>query len=91
MELPFLPFDGSLVVSSTEALAFAEVPKQLVVIGAGSNLLFRHDFDGAVAVVATRGVQMSGSGEQVIVKAAAGENWHDLVVRASSSGGLARI
>lgn len=33
--LPFLPFDGKLVVSSTEALEFTEVPKHLVVIGGG--------------------------------------------------------
>lgn len=36
IELPFLPFDGDFVVSSTEALAFEEVPKRLVVIGAGA-------------------------------------------------------
>ena len=38
VELPFLPFDGSgggKVISSTEALALAEVPKNLVVVGAG--------------------------------------------------------
>ncbi len=33
--LPFLPFDGKQIVSSTEALAFAQVPKTLVVIGGG--------------------------------------------------------
>jgi dihydrolipoamide dehydrogenase len=36
VELPFLPFDGELVVSSTEALDFAKVPKRMVVIGAGA-------------------------------------------------------
>jgi dihydrolipoamide dehydrogenase len=36
VELPFLPFDGERVVSSTEALDFATVPKKLVVIGAGA-------------------------------------------------------
>ena len=35
-ELPFLPFDGRLVVSSTEALAFEQVPERLVVVGAGA-------------------------------------------------------
>lgn len=34
MELPHLPFGGS-VVSSTGALSFAEVPRHLVVVGAG--------------------------------------------------------
>ncbi len=33
--LPFLPFDGESVVSSTEALSFARVPEQLLIIGAG--------------------------------------------------------
>jgi dihydrolipoamide dehydrogenase len=34
-ELPFLPFDGHTVVSSDQAIAFAEVPKRLVVVGGG--------------------------------------------------------
>ncbi|WP_165230498.1 dihydrolipoyl dehydrogenase [Aquisphaera insulae] len=33
--LPFLPFDGKSVVSSTEALCFEKVPEHLVVIGGG--------------------------------------------------------
>jgi dihydrolipoamide dehydrogenase len=34
VELPFLPFGGS-VISSTEALALSEVPKKLAVVGGG--------------------------------------------------------
>jgi dihydrolipoamide dehydrogenase len=33
--LPSLPFDGTAIVSSTEALAFDKVPAHLIVIGAG--------------------------------------------------------
>ncbi|MCC6418332.1 MAG: dihydrolipoyl dehydrogenase [Gemmataceae bacterium] len=33
--LPFLPFDGEHVVSSTEALAFPKVPEHLIVVGGG--------------------------------------------------------
>ncbi len=33
--LPFLPFDGKQVISSTEALDLQEVPKHLIVIGGG--------------------------------------------------------
>ena len=33
--LPFLPFDGKSIVSSTEALAFETVPAHLVVVGGG--------------------------------------------------------
>ncbi len=35
-ELPFLPFDGKRIVSSEQALSFASVPKQLIVVGAGA-------------------------------------------------------
>ncbi len=36
VELPFLPFDGKRIVSSTEALSFTSPPKSLLVIGAGA-------------------------------------------------------
>jgi len=36
VELPALPFDGQVVVSSTEALAFDAVPKRLAIVGAGA-------------------------------------------------------
>jgi dihydrolipoamide dehydrogenase len=35
VQLPFLPFDGKRVLSSTEALELSEIPKHLVVIGGG--------------------------------------------------------
>lgn len=35
-ELPFAKFDGQTIVSSTEALTFAEPPPKLLVIGAGA-------------------------------------------------------
>lgn len=35
MELPSLPFDGEVIVSSREALSFTSVPEHLVVIGGG--------------------------------------------------------
>jgi dihydrolipoamide dehydrogenase len=36
VQLPFLPFDGQVIVTSTEALAFDRVPGHLVVVGAGA-------------------------------------------------------
>ncbi len=35
-ELPGLPFDGERIVSSTEALSLASVPKKMLVVGAGA-------------------------------------------------------
>jgi dihydrolipoamide dehydrogenase len=34
-ELPFLKFDGTHIVSSTEALNFAKVPEHLIIVGGG--------------------------------------------------------
>src|SRR5438876_1388464 len=36
VELPFAKFDGTTIVSSTEALEFTGAPKKLIVIGAGA-------------------------------------------------------
>lgn len=36
VELPFLPFDGHRIIDSTAALSLTEVPRHLVVIGAGA-------------------------------------------------------
>jgi dihydrolipoamide dehydrogenase len=36
IELPFLPFDGKIVVSSDEAIAFTSIPKKMTVVGAGA-------------------------------------------------------
>ncbi len=36
VELPFLKFDGNMIVSSTEALGFDAVPKRLLVVGGGA-------------------------------------------------------
>jgi dihydrolipoamide dehydrogenase len=35
INLPFMPFDGKTIVSSTEALCFEKVPQHLVVVGGG--------------------------------------------------------
>ncbi len=36
MELPFMPFDGKTIISSTEALTLTSVPEKLVVVGGGA-------------------------------------------------------
>lgn len=36
IELPSLPFDGERIISSTEAIALSEVPKRMLVVGAGA-------------------------------------------------------
>lgn len=36
VELPFMPFDGKRVISSDHAISLKEVPKSLIVVGAGA-------------------------------------------------------
>nr|MBL8455146.1 UDP-N-acetylmuramate dehydrogenase [Zoogloeaceae bacterium] len=51
-----------------------------LVLGGGSNIVLRGDFDGWVFKVAIRGRKLVASDDEtVIVEAGAGENWHALV------------
>ncbi len=54
--------------------------KQLI-LGGGSNILFRSDFDGIVLRNEIRGIRLIGETENdYIVRAAAGESWHSFVL-----------
>lgn len=70
-----------------EALAFAET-RQLpwMVLGGGSNIILTTDFPGLVLKMALRGVSVKEEGGQLIVSAAAGENWHQLVEHCLANG-----
>ena len=51
-----------------------------LVLGGGSNLLLTGDFDGLVLHIALAGREVLGpSGDRVLVRGAAGENWHGFV------------
>ncbi len=51
-----------------------------LILGGGSNILFRADFPGVVVRVALRGIELLGEDESHrLVRASAGENWHDFV------------
>ena len=51
-----------------------------LVLGGGSNLLFTGDFDGLVLHMRGAGIAIVGeTSDAVLVRAAAGENWHGLV------------
>lgn len=55
--------------------------EEKLVLGGGSNLLFRSDFHGLVIKNELRGISVLYEDEEAaIVKAAAGEVWHDLVM-----------
>src|SRR5690554_1579664 len=52
-----------------------------LILGGGSNILFLHDFDGIVLHNEIKGKEIVGeSDEAILLKAGAGENWHELVM-----------
>ncbi|UTH74509.1 UDP-N-acetylmuramate dehydrogenase [Chromobacterium sp. IIBBL 290-4] len=56
-------------------------------LGGGSNLLLTRDYPGLVILVSLEGIRLlSEAGGDVIVEAAAGENWHGFVQYALSQG-----
>lgn len=56
-------------------------------IGGGSNVLFTHDFKGLVIRNNLKGISIvSEEGNEVTVKAAAGENWHEFVMYCIAHG-----
>lgn len=58
-----------------------------LILGGGSNLLFRGDFPGLVIRIALAGVEVEELGDDgVRVTAGAGENWHGLVAATVGAG-----
>jgi UDP-N-acetylmuramate dehydrogenase len=84
---------GSFAEPGTDAELIAGVRSAdergdpLLVLGGGSNLVVSDDgFAGTVLHVATRGVALAGRGDQVLVTAAAGENWDSLTALCAAEG-----
>ncbi|MCD0491525.1 UDP-N-acetylmuramate dehydrogenase [Chromobacterium violaceum] len=56
-------------------------------LGGGSNLLLTRDYPGLVVKVALAGIRLlREDGDDMIVEAAAGENWHGFVLHALAQG-----
>ncbi len=65
----------------SEVFARSEVQNlPVLVLGEGSNMLFTRNFDGLVMRMVNRGIELQNENHRsVLVRAAAGEHWHDLV------------
>ncbi len=62
------------------ALQFARSKNLAVmVLGEGSNIVFTGDYDGLVIKISIKGIKLHPQNSSVIVEAAAGECWQDLV------------
>ena len=60
---------------------FESLPK--LILGGGSNVLLFKDFKGLVIKISLLGVEDKGNG---LIKVAAGENWHNLVIWSIENG-----
>jgi UDP-N-acetylmuramate dehydrogenase len=75
-------------------LNFNLTERNLLVLGGGSNLLFTKNFEGMVIKINLKGIEtVKKVGNNVWVKAMAGEIWHDLVLHciANNYGGLENL
>jgi UDP-N-acetylmuramate dehydrogenase len=58
-----------------------------LVLGGGSNILFTRDFEGAILKNNILGLEIvSESTDEILVKAGAGENWHQFVISCIEKG-----
>lgn len=54
--------------------------EKLLVLGGGSNLLFRNDFEGIIANIKLNGIELiEEDDDSVTIKVAAGEIWHNFI------------
>jgi len=52
-----------------------------LILGGGSNILFKSDFDGLVIKSSLKGIEITHeTDERIVIKANAGEVWHELVI-----------
>ena len=65
-----------------EAMAYARAKNlSLVVLGEGSNVVFRQNISGLVLKMAITGIEIVEQNESsVLVKVGAGENWHEFIL-----------
>ncbi|WP_105104076.1 UDP-N-acetylmuramate dehydrogenase [Microbulbifer pacificus] len=70
-----------------EALAFArEQQLPILPLGGGSNIVLTGDFPGLALHVGLQGLDFEPQSDGVRMRAAAGENWHQLVMRSVEMG-----
>lgn len=90
--LPYNTFGISVTAKQFARFSSVEELKQLLeqkptdlpflILGGGSNILFTKDFDGLILKNEITGFEIvDKSGNDVFVKAGAGENWHSFVIR----------
>lgn len=84
--LPARAAELVLVDSPGQLTGLPSSSRPELIIGGGSNTIFIADFPGRILLNRMRGVRTAPDGDDVLVRAAAGENWHGLVRRCLDAG-----
>jgi UDP-N-acetylmuramate dehydrogenase len=66
-------------INNLEELEKQRFLSPFCLLGEGSNTVFLTDYEGTVVKMATKGVEITERESDYLIKAAAGENWHQLV------------
>lgn len=69
-----------ITITHSESLFEIDFSKPCYVMGEGSNTVFIEDFNGTVLKIANKGIAVTEQQDVWHVRAAAGENWHQLVI-----------
>lgn len=77
--LPARAAELCIIDSPEQLAALPATDGEELILGGGSNTVFIGDFAGRIILNRMRGIEFTDAGEHVIVRAAAGENWHSLV------------
>ncbi len=84
-----LPAQAAELVTITRREQLPDLPSpesDQLILGAGSNTVFLADWPGRILLNRLSGIRFESAGEQVLVHAAAGENWHRLVLHCLKNG-----
>ena len=73
-------------ILTEEQLKSVDFSKEFYVLGEGSNTVFIEDFTGTVLKIANKGILITEQQDVWHVRAAAGENWHQLVMHLLEQG-----
>ncbi|TAF32504.1 MAG: UDP-N-acetylmuramate dehydrogenase [Cytophagales bacterium] len=83
-----------LPIYELQDLRLIEQNQPIFVLGGGSNVLFSQDYEGLLVHVKLSGIEkLEETSEEVLLRVAAGENWHQLVLYtlANNWGGLENL
>lgn len=84
--LPARAAELAVIESAEQVAELAPSGNGDLILGGGSNTVFVGNYPGRVLLNRMRGVSVRDDGDGVLVTAAAGENWHDLVRRCLDTG-----